>query len=277
MSNHELNLYFCTEKAMVAGLKTGSRVQARATKVLGQNAAKISFPTTFESQILHGVVVRKGAGRKMVVKWDGIGETTTVASRMLDNEVEVTSAVASGNTPVADSSTASAAVTTTATTEHVEGSDEEQPVNPAFDEDEAEAANNPGEDLLTPHNCRWEKAPDGITVDIADRATMGPRIKWRDGLDNDRSPLQYFLHFYPSGHLGAGGTISVTNSKLHSNGLDEITRQEYFVYVGIMFTLSFYPKFSTRDLFSPSAPCRRSSFLSVPNLSQYMTFNDTKI
>ena len=44
--------------------------------------------------------------------------------------------------------------------------------------------------------------------------------------------------------------------------------QEYFVYVdvGVMFTLSFYPKIPTHDLFSNTSTLGRSDFLVLPGL-----------
>ena len=60
---------------MVAGLKQGDRVKAIAIKVLGAKKAENLFPATFKTQILHGVVLRKGTGRQMVVTWDDIDIT----------------------------------------------------------------------------------------------------------------------------------------------------------------------------------------------------------
>ena len=73
--------------AMVDGLKSGSRVENLTTKVLGQPKTKILFPKSFETEILHGEVVSKGQGGKMVVMWDDIGATSSVSSRLLQHEV----------------------------------------------------------------------------------------------------------------------------------------------------------------------------------------------
>ena len=263
---------------MVAGLKAGARVQGLAIKIFGLQKALNLFPRSFRKRIVRGVVLKKGQGRKMVVTWDFINETTSVSSRLLDHDDQqqtsapennaTETAATAASTPAA---TPSVEVPTSETNDVVEDSEPETPENPAFDPREVEGAENPGEDLLRPHNCPWSKAPSGVSVDVTDRAQMGPRIKWRDGLGNERSPFQYFLHLHPD-HLGAGGTLTATNLLLANSGLNSLTRQEYFVYVGILFTLSFYPKFSTRDLFSRSAPIRRSPFIALPDLSIYMSF-----
>ena len=65
--------------------------------------------------------------------------------------------------------------------------------------------------------------------------------------------------------------MNATNLNLLTAGLRQMSRQEYFVYVGMTYAMSFYPKFTTRELMSPSATIRRSSFIAVPDLSQYMT------
>ena len=95
-------------------------------------------------------------------------------------------------------------------------------------------------------------------------------IKWNDNLGNERSPLQYFLHLHPD-HLEE--TLPATNLKLAAKNIREITVQEYFVYVGLKFAMSFYPKFRVSDMFSRSAPIRRSQFLAVPDLSQFMSIS----
>ena len=48
------------------------------------------------------------------------------------------------------------------------------------------------------------------------------------------------------GHVGA--TITATNRVLDLGGFPHLTKQEFFQLQGIMFALSFYPKFSVRDL-----------------------------
>ena len=59
-----------------------------------------------------------------------------------------------------------------------------------------------------------------------------------------------------------------TNLNLVSAGAREMSDQEYFVYVdvGVMFTLSFYPKILTHDLFSNTSTLGRSDFLVLPGL-----------
>ena len=59
---------------MVVGLKQGDRVQGPVLKVFGQAKAKILFPRSWKKQIVRGVVMKKGDGRKMVVTWDSIDE-----------------------------------------------------------------------------------------------------------------------------------------------------------------------------------------------------------
>ena len=50
-----------------------------------------------------------------------------------------------------------------------------------------------------------------------------------------------------------------------------MTRQEYFVYLGLLKAMSFYPKFSQEELFSAASDVRRAKFIIIPILSNYMT------
>ena len=253
---------------MVSGLKEGNRVQALALKVFGAARAKVLFPRSWKNEIVRGVVLRKGQGRKMVVTWDSIDTTCSVSTRLLDMDNQQQTRETTG-----EGAAASATATLPASVQNDIGteSETELPENTAYDANEAASAINPGENLLKPHQCLWKKSDD-VTVDVPDVAKMSPHIKWRDGLGNERSPLMYFMQFHPD-HLGAGGTLTATNLSLHAAGCREMTRQEYFVYVGIIYAMSFYPKFKTRDLFSASSTMRRSNFLTVPDLSQYMAFS----
>ena len=101
-----------------------------------------------------------------------------------------------------------------------------------------------------------------------DRATTGSRIVWQDNLGNNRSPTAYYMHCYPNEHLTE--TIECTNENLEETGFPPMTRQEYFVYLGLLKAMSFYPKFSQDDLFSASAAVRRAKFIILPILSNYM-------
>ena len=281
------NLIDCTKRHlhpnfdrfnMVAGLKEGNRVQGLALKLFGQAKAKKLFPRSWKNAIARGVVLRKGQGRKMVVAWDAIDTTSSVSTRLLilenaSNEQQTPETAVSAT---AEASAASAVAPTADSSTSVQNdigteSETEIPENTAYDSSEAACAINPGENLLKPHHCLWKKSDD-VAVDVPNVAKMSPRIKWRDGLGNERSPLQYFMQFHPD-HLSAGGTLTATNLSLHAAGCREMTKQEYFVYVDIIYVMSFYPKFKTRDLFSASSTMRRSNFLAVPDLSQYMAFS----
>ena len=48
-----------------------------------------------------------------------------------------------------------------------------------------------------------------------------------------------------------------------------MTRQEYLI---IDLLMSFYPKFTTQEMFSRSASIRRSPFMAVPDCSVYMSY-----
>ena len=106
--------------------------------------------------------------------------------------------------------------------------------------------------------------------------------RWHHGSSGEMAVLEMpatrwliFLQFHPD-HLGAGGTLTATNLNLVSAGVREMSEQEYFVYVGIMFALSFYPKIPTHDLFSSTSTLRRSDFLVLPDLSVYMAYSRFK-
>ena len=279
-----------THYSMVTGLKAGNRVQAQAVKVLGKAKAKLYFPDNWQTAIMHGLVQKKGRGRSVIVLWDNIDETCNTATRLLqrDEPAPTDASASSSHTAIAEGAASAAAMASTTTIVHedasvstdvIEDGDfgaEDPPINPAFDEAEAAAALNPGDELLRPHNCAW-KVVESVTVDVDDRAKMSAHIRWGDRLDNDRDPLTYFLHFYPSTHLGAGGTIEATNAILDVVGGKHLTVQEYFLLLGLMLLMSFYPKFSVNELFSKSAPARSTGCISIPLLSMYMSLRRFKV
>lgn len=125
------------------------------------------------------------------------------------------------------------------------------------------------------HGLTWRSAPAGVTVDKPDRANVVCRLNWGDGLGNDRSPYQYFSLLYPRTHIDQ--MIKETNVKFERAGIhQEFTRQEFFVYVGLLFACSLYTKFTLKDLFSPNSDLRRSEFLQLPDYSKHMKYNRFK-
>ena len=80
---------------------------------------------------------------------------------------------------------------------------------------------------------------------------MGPRMIWNDGLDNEREPIHYYHHMYPTLHLDE--TIEATSNNLEDAGHPPMTQQEWFVLLGIFKAMSFYPKFRATDMFSPTS------------------------
>ena len=57
------------------------------------------------------------------------------------------------------------------------------------------------DDNLTAHGLKWTEPEGEVARDVDDRARMDARILWRDGLDNNRSPYQYYMGLYPTEHL----------------------------------------------------------------------------
>ena len=177
---HTLCVDFFHSFAMVAGLKSGSRVQALATKVFGQSKAKNLFPTSFKTELVCGKVLRKGQGRKMVVIWDDIGETTSTSSRVLQNEDPIESAAPTSEAVVAvvavgaDEAVAASESASKVVEDAVSDSDEEIPINSAYDPSEVVSAADPGDDLLSAqlsvekgvsrdHHRRCRPCQDGYT------------------------------------------------------------------------------------------------------------------
>ena len=50
--------------------------------------------------------------------------------------------------------------------------EEEIPIYPTYDPVEVASVDNPGDDLLKPQNCQWEKVRTVITVDVVDRVRV---------------------------------------------------------------------------------------------------------
>ena len=95
---------------------------------------------------------------------------------------------------------------------------------------------------------------------------MPCRLMWHDGLQNDRGVLKYFMHFYPCSHLKE--TLEATNANFEAARITQ-----YFCFTGLLLACSFYSTFSIRQMFLKSSDLRRTKFLAVPDLSQYMTLN----
>ena len=290
---------------MVSGLKKNDRVQAHAKDVLKEEVARRLFGETWETQIIYGTVVERVAGaRSVTVRWQRVGTPSQHATRLLDRPVAEGDADADTsddeNETIAEAAAAQppprarrrtgrrgrprrAAVTVDVVEEMTDDDADyipacttvasaEEPEEDTSDDDEAEDDNT-----AVAHGVTWRPPVGGagVTVDVPLVSHVHARMMWRDGLDNNRSPFDYFLHMYPSSHLEQ--TIEVTNSNLEKAGVQTmLTRQEYFVLLGLVYACSFYPKFSVDDLFSKSAPARKSEFISIPNLSKYMSLNRFK-
>ena len=110
-----------------------------------------------------------------------------------------------------------------------------------------------------------------VVTDEEDRRNPTCRIKWDDGLGDDRTPVQYHMQLYPMGHVEL--TLEATNDKLDIYGYPPLTLQEFFQLQGLMVVMSFYPKFTVRELFCTTAEVRRSKWVRLPNLSKYMRYN----
>ena len=271
---------------MVKGLKEGERVEGFAKKVLGEVNAKRRFPDDWQTKVLQGVVIaRCTRGRSVSVQWSCITTPLRVSSRILERQD------ANTNTNAALAAAAAEAATNDANngtrrrrgrprrTEPVPVvvagiTDDEMEEIPECDgidsgdevvDDEEEECEEDDDANIPAHGTVWHRVTE-VSVDKEDRAKMGCRLIWRDGLANDRSPLQYFLHLYPHTHLIE--TIRATNNNFEEAGINrKLTRQEYFVFVGLLFACSLYPKFSVADMFSKSSGLRRSRFLLIPDFS----------
>ena len=267
-----------------------------AKSVLGEAKAKRRFPDDWESKVLEGVVVARSArGRSVSVQWSCITTPLLVSTRILDRQeanadTNAVPAAAAAEAAVNDANNGVSAPRVTRRrrgrprrTEPVPAivagiTDDEMEEIPECDgidsgdeavDDEKEESEEDDDANIPAHGTVWHRVTE-ISVDKEDRAKMGCRLIWRDGLANDRSPVQYFLHLYPHTHLTE--TIRATNNNFEEAGINrKLTRQEYFVFVGLLFAFSLYPKFSVADMFSKSSGLRRSRFLLVPDFSDYMT------
>ena len=285
---------------MVRGLKQGDRVQATAKNVLGLAQAKRRFKDDWETKILQGkVIARAGRRRSVTVQWSCISKPHTISTRMLqkvstdeEDGTNATIAAAAAEAAAADANTGVTAAAadrprrkrgrprrTTPVPVMAAGLTddemEEIPVCNEIDSSAEEVEEEDGDDdedegrNVFAHGLIWHGVEGDITVDQEDRAKMLCRLIWRDGLQNDRSPLQYFMHLYPHTHLTE--TLRATNANFEDAGISrKLTRQEYFVFVGLIFACSLYPNFSVQDMFNKSSGLRRTRFLLVPNFSVFM-------
>ena len=88
-------------------------------------------------------------------------------------------------------------------------------------------------------------------VDEPDLYTQSARINTADGLEHgDRTPYGYFKMFYPMAHLAK--TLELTSAKLRKAGHRALTKQEFFVFVGVLIGTALFPKQSRRQLFTPA-------------------------
>ena len=282
---------------MVNGLKQGDRVQASVKQVLGDDQAKLRFPSDWQNKILLGTVVaRIPRSRSVSVRWSCISTPQTVSTRVLEKQMSDANTNDTIAASAAAAATADAIAGVTAPRAPRRGRGRPRRATPApvvpagltddemeeipecnmidssdevveeeSDSDEDEGRNVPAHGLI------WHSVEGEIEVDKEDRAKMDCRLIWRDGLQNDRSPLQYYMLLYPHTHLTQ--TICVTNNNFEDVGISrKLTRQEYFVFVGLLYACSLYPKFSVQDMFNKSCGLQRTRFLLVPNFAGYMSF-----
>ena len=268
---------------MVKGLKVNDRVRAKAIDAVGANTAASMFPETWKTLFLFGTIVKRNRGRSVSVRWDRCSTTNNVSTRLLQREEPADTAIPVGATTADATTTATVPAATPANVSTSDSdSDSEDMVIEDFlfagaetvSEEEGDGDEENDEELdrlLKPHGLVWEKSAAGVTVDEPDVARrINCRLVWHDGLDNARQPIHFFCHLYPISHIKE--MFAATNPSLEALGFPPISVQEYLQFVGLMFAMSFYPKFSMRDLFSPTSEMRRSNFLTFCNLSIYMTY-----
>ena len=106
-------------------------------------------------------------------------------------------------------------------------------------------------------------------VDEPDLYTQSARINTADGLEHgDRTPYGYFKMFYPMAHLAK--TLELTSAKLRKAGHRALTKQEFFVFVGVLIGTALFPKQSRRQLFTPAERQRHRYMSNTVNMSQFM-------
>ena len=260
-------------------------MQGLASAVRGEAWAKVAFPDCWKTQLLNGTVTGNEK-RSVLVKWDGEDLALKTGSRNVARNGAPAAAAApagGGGAPAAAAARAGGGGDII----HEVGSDDEpeEVGDGALDPGDEAAAAEPGDDLLAPHGVQWTVKAGGVTVEAPEvarrRQTMHPRINWRDqGLGgNDRSESEYFMHFYPTGHIAE--MLQATNANLDAHGGDRhLTQQEYFMFVGLLLLASLFSSFPMEVLFRAGAAagswCERFRFLAIPNLRQYMTYDRFK-
>jgi uncharacterized membrane protein YgcG len=145
----------------------------------------------------------------------------------------------------------------------------------AIDPADEAAGAEPGADDLAPHGLKWTVAEASLEADgVSSRKAS---VKWRDyDLGDKRTPIDYFRHFYPVRHVPE--MLEATNAVLAEKEKSPLTEQEFFVYVGLLLLMTFYPTFPVAVLFGVAGGVFSTrKFLALPKMQEYMSFYRFKL
>jgi hypothetical protein len=261
----------------------GFRVFALVHKVRGPAYAKQQFPDHWETATVEGVVVGRdpASARSLLVKWDGDDVSIKVATRHLTAldggggaAAAAGGAAGGGASPGAHGAAApspaggrgrgrgrgrggrglgegggfgrEAELELADADSNFTDDELEELREGAIDPADEAAGAEPGADDLAPHGLKWTVAEASLEADgVSSRKAS---VKWRDyDLGDKRTPIDYFRHFYPVRHVPE--MLEATNAVLAEKEKSPLTEQEFFVYVGLLLLMTFYPTFPVAVLF----------------------------
>ena len=132
---------------------------------------------------------------------------------------------------------------------------------------EVQAAENPGPDLLNPHQLQWSLVEEIIIA--PDISTARARLEWPDGAQRGdiRTEMEYFKLLYPMEHIPE--TLRLTNASLRPNHAP-LTKQELFVFIGLMIGVAANPAYTIKQLFGVEA--MNSRIRKCPDFSDLMSY-----
>ena len=221
----------------------GDIVSCLAKKVFPDRGFQAQHDVDWRTLILTGRVLGKGQDRKTKVEWTFEGQQ--VVQEIGAGALNLVSGGGGGNAqvqaPPPPDSTASESSGESGSDMDISGDEEGAGENEAPPQpDDAP----PGEPLK-PGGLVWWPERDGIEICARESSQHSGKypaaINWtrrNDGMDVERTPLDYFLHLCPNMWKNI---VKWTNHRIGSRA-KHVTKSELIKFFGVTFTMTLYPK-----------------------------------
>eukprot|EP00055_Hartaetosiga_balthica_P008271 m.30163 g.30163 ORF g.30163 m.30163 type:complete len:738 (+) comp6210_c0_seq1:253-2466(+) len=143
--------------------------------------------------------------------------------------------------------------------------EEEEDDDGQIDEQVASRSRLTCQQMLNPGDIEWDAST--LTDDVGPPNPFDTTIHWQDGMDgHNKTRRDYFHLMYPCSSIEE--TIKTTSANLRNRGLEPLTKQEFFVFVALVGTVSLNKQVEGHGAFFDPAMGRLT--LPVPQLGAFM-------